>query len=449
MQKFSRPPFPQDWVTVLKRSKLVRRLDLRAKQRVRLHNNVLETLCTYRLEVTLLPALRVFEWYPPDGRSATQLPLLLSLVGDQLTAIAIVVVDQREAAEKIMQGTMAILSGRTRHCQSFQLNFAHMSDAPPVLPPTSSALSSLVSAMSSLTFFACPNVPLNPDAITSLARLRLRYVSLRLPDNTTWPHNFHQTSGIDPFPTLTDITLYTTVEAYVAFSHAMALPTICSLDLRIVGEPPSNLISELFRSIRRQFSLDALEELWIYPSGTPTRESALRCATVVRSEDLRPLLDFPLVKHFNLHLPCHFALDDAIILDMAKAWPGLHELNLAEDEYCVHASLPSLTALAHLAAYSHHLDKFGLTVDARDWTGNIEAEEDERVHSAGPHPRYYGDIHPVRRPSTSQVFLWDVGTSPISDSEHVALFLATIFPMLERVRFPTESGDDEIGRAHV
>ena len=422
----------------LKRSRLVRRLELRTNPRVRLHSNVLETISTYRPEITLFPALRVIEWCILDGKGA-QLPLLLSLVGNQLTGISITVLDQREVAEKILQGMTAILSSRTRHCRALQLRFSNMSNSHPALPSTISALSSLVSPMFSLTTISCKNVALNPNAIASLARLELRHVSLRLPDNATWPH----ISDIVPFSALTYISFHATIEAYVAFSKAMVLPTIRKLDLSIVGEPTSHLIPELFRSIRRQFSPNVFDDLSIRPADPPQREAAERSAAVIRPDDLRPLLELAVVSRLNLNLECHYAMDDAFIYDMAKAWPKLYEVYLAQEKHCVHDSLPSLTALAHLAAYSEDLDNFGLCVDASGWSGNIETEEGERVDGAGPEIHYYGDLHPIKRPSTSNVVVWNVGSSsPIRDPEHVAFFLATIFPDLDEVSAGTYAGGD-------
>ena len=74
---------------------------------------------------------------------------------------------------------------------------------------------------------------------------------------------------------------------------------------------------------------------------------------------------------------------------------------------------------------------------------DFETEEGERVDGAGPEIHYYGDLHPIKRPSTSNVVVWNVGSSsPIRDPEHVAFFLATIFPDLDEVSAGTYAGGD-------
>ncbi|KAI0754857.1 hypothetical protein C8Q80DRAFT_394216 [Daedaleopsis nitida] len=369
--RFSRLPMPEDWERFLRHARLVQILVF--------------SWAMLRMEV---PAL----------------PTVLSFVGHQLTKISINGWDQRHVPEQVLRCAITLIAPRSRQCRSFNFSFYGSSSN---LSPTATSYTPTVEYLAQLG--------------------TLREAHIRLPD--IWA----PTTRISrPFSRLTKITLHTTTEAYIIFSKAMSLPNIVAMDMSIIRQLTAHLVPELFLSIRRQLFPDVFRQLSIYPEQDPKRATALRTAAVIRSVDLRPLLEFPSVDSFHCSFECHHELDDALFLDIAKTWTELSYFRLSAEHVCIHNSLPSITALAHFATYSHNLVSLGLTVDAAGWDGiswEIWDDHSERVRTAGPAPHHYGEL--AGRASDSHVYSLHVGTSPISRPEHIALFLARIFPRVE------------------
>lgn len=354
------------------------------------------------------------------GLTGSDLPSILSLVGEEVTTIIIRNWYHRDYSEQLLHVSMAIIASKFRHLTTYEFDFSsYVNDEDAITTATSSVASSLVSSLHSLTTFVCRNIPLSPASILHLAELStLRNCYVRLSDESTeWPAlgPAHR-----PFASLTRITLATTLAAYIPFSKAVALPHIKELTLDVAGDLVAHLIPHFFAAIRHQYSPMTLDCISIRPLGKTDTARAQQSTAVVRSAHLRPLLEFSLIKEFDLTMPCHHAFDDAFILDIAKAWPRLVSLYLSEVR-CVHDSRPSLTALVHLAMYAHNLRGLGFEFDAARWKPTLH----------GFPAQVYGDLQ--GRASFSHVHSLVVGASPIAWPEHVAHFLACVFPVLRHV----------------
>ncbi|KAI0715683.1 hypothetical protein C8T65DRAFT_771143 [Cerioporus squamosus] len=229
------------------------------------------------------------------------------------------------------------------------------------------------------------------------------------------------------------------MSAYIPFGKAVSLAHIQDLSLAIVGDHTAQLIPDFFAAIRRQCSPTSLHRLPVNPDGFPRVDNARRSSAVIRSTDLRPLLEFFLMEDFDLAMECHHAYDDAFVLDMTKAWPHLRTFYLSSEDYCVHDTLPTLTALAHLAVHGGpNLTEFGLRFDAVGWIHGPQS------NSTGPPDRFYGELQ--GRASTSSVSSLFAGISQISWPENVALFLARVFPALDYIMLG--EFDDDAQREH-
>ncbi|TFK82127.1 hypothetical protein K466DRAFT_530844 [Polyporus arcularius HHB13444] len=431
--KFARLPLPHEWAVFLKYSKLIRSLGFNSgivRHPIKLHGSVVDTLCALRPTLVLLPNLRALRWLVMELKGS-YLPPILSLLGDEVRTLEIEDWDRHVIPEHALQASIALIASKFHYLKTLTIMFDDDSSVV-VNDATSAAASSLVSQSHSLTMFKCTDIPLSPASILHLSELStLRDLSVRLPDVAAW-----QSPGAasQPFAFLTTLSLTTTIHAYIPFGKAVLLPHIQRLTLYVVGRPTTQLIPDFFSAIRHQYCPKTLRSLSINPEGVTSEATARQNATVIRPADLRPLLEFSLMKDFDLAMECHHAFDDAFILDVAKAWPHLETFFLCSDDYCVHDTLLSLTAFTHLAMYASELVECGLRFDAAGWIHGPLAE------SGGLPEQSYGELD--GRASNSNVSILHVGISPIVYPEHVALFLASVFPALDDIMMG-ELGDSK------
>ncbi|PIL22675.1 hypothetical protein GSI_15368 [Ganoderma sinense ZZ0214-1] len=259
-------------------------------------------------------------------------------------------------------------------------------------------------------------MPLTPDAIKFLVQLpTLRELSICLPDGVDWL-TVEQVS--QPVAALTEISLFTTIQAYTDFAQAIALPHAEVLSLWLVMHVPvdPDSIVPFFTALRRQLSPASLRSLTIKWNSIAGIVEARASQVVLRPSHLRPLLDFTTMEHFNLALVCKSALDAAFLRDVARAWPRLTYLSLLCDRRCTPHSLPPLNALAPFAIHCPDLHTLRVVVYAASGR-----QEDVDLSEFGG------------RASTSKLVVLKVGASPISDPATVAVTIARMFPSLVRV----------------
>ncbi|KAK7014368.1 hypothetical protein R3P38DRAFT_2545004 [Favolaschia claudopus] len=124
------------------------------------------------------------------------------------------------------------------------------------------------------------------------------------------------------------------------------------------------------------------------------------------SEDIRPVLNLPNLKHVQLCIPTVCSMDDNFVQEMAIAWPALEELSI----FCSYrpSDSPTPLALVSLACYCPHLHHVGLNVDAT------------RI------PLFV--VPPIPRQIQCAVVRWTVGFSSIEQPDAVAKLLSAFVP---------------------
>ncbi|KAI0712339.1 hypothetical protein C8Q76DRAFT_676855 [Earliella scabrosa] len=418
----------RSWTTFLKYARHVRKLGTFSwgrKTRVNIHHSVVSLLCALRPTLVLLPNVRIVSWHSL-GLAGQSCSHLLSLLGDRVTSIYIFSWNPRE--ETVLRAALAAIESRFPRLR--ELSVGYESHAPLPSPNhTTIALLSFLASTLPLVSFSCLDIPIGPDAVMRLAQLpTLRYVSIRLEDNGTWPQ---WRSTVLPFQHLENcLSAVATVPAYIAFSRALPLPNISDLQLRILRSDAPTSYSALFEAIRYQFSTDVFTTLRIEPheEAHARLRTARASETVVRSVDFAPLLEFTKMTAFDFSAECRHALDDELFLGMVNAWPALVDFSISEQHYCAYEphGVPTLRALIHLAARGRNLVTIRLRVDAEECVENGEREDD--VEDGGFAEEFYGEL--AHKASPSRVINLSVGMSRITEQALVTVFLARIFPSL-------------------
>ncbi len=271
-------------------------------------------------------------------------------------------------------------------------------------PPFPEALL-LPQTLRSLTTY-CFHVPTTEDVIYALARLHsLQTLRITLPFDSTWPAECPPQA----FASLRHLFLRVTGPDYVAFSAVWRFPHVADAHLNIIDVPDQMTVSQIFRSVRAQFSVTSLQELQITCAENPD-VVVEEVDSVVRPAHLGHLLVFTGLQRLELTMACRYAFDDNFYHNVATAFPHLSTLTIADDDRCPHDSLPLMTALVPFAL---HPSLSSLSVP---FNGTQEVSLDD-IRNALP---------PGSRPSPVQSL--GVGSSPLTDPQLVAAYLARLFP---------------------
>ncbi|KAI0712348.1 hypothetical protein C8Q76DRAFT_676870 [Earliella scabrosa] len=370
----------------------------------------------------MLSNLRAFKW-SSLGLAAHHLPAFAYLLGSNVKQMFVSASDLGADSGHILTLFFAILARRISSLR--YLGFYNLPNLYSNTPATSLALSYAVQGTTNLTSFNCAFIALSEDAVNTLASLpTLRFCSFRLPELNAW-RSAHTISNA--FPALVHIEITSSIEAYAAFSRAMALPFIQRLALAITTIPDSAALLNFLPSIRRQLSPSSLTSIQVYPfDGLKQRfdrTAIVAQEAVLRSIHFSPLLDFNLLESFDLRLPCLHDIDDSLFASLAKAWPHLRTFVLGDQPYCIHDTpRTTLKALIPFALHCPRLEALGLQLDATaaQSTGHVP-------------PEYYDELRALPHGSPSRVELLHVSSSPVAHAEEVALFFSTVFPELRIV----------------
>ncbi|EIW59324.1 uncharacterized protein TRAVEDRAFT_46629 [Trametes versicolor FP-101664 SS1] len=253
----------------------------------------------------------------------------------------------------------------------------------------------------------------------------LRSVNVRL-DDAPWPSR-SPTSNVDgPIPSsLERLELFSSPQAYVAFSMAVTLHHAITLVLWIEYRRPNHLIGDYFRSIRAQCSTDTLKDINIQEFLSLGNDAADEA--IILPAHLRPLLDLRRLERVFIDIPGRKALDDGFCSDMAKAWPHLKHFYIGGIGTLTGRDVsPTVRALPPFAVHCPKLETFGLDFDAKLW------EDEASFNADDSREEIYGLL--AERASTSLVSSIYVGDSPILVPEYIAAFLARIFPCLKEIK---------------
>ncbi|KAJ6578521.1 hypothetical protein B0H19DRAFT_1230183 [Mycena capillaripes] len=152
-----------------------------------------------------------------------------------------------------------------------------------------------------------------------------------------------------------------------------------------------------------------------YEPDTPIPPSTTH-VYAVGGDTLRPLFSFAHLVNVSLAHPVGFDLDDAVIVDMARAWPSIQSLELIASPARHMPSRVTLEGLYAFAKYCPRLRSLCITFDA----------------TVVPDTKENGNVRVAQQALESL----DVRLSIVTDPSPVGKFLAAIFPGLEAIKIP-------------
>ncbi|KAJ7713657.1 hypothetical protein DFH07DRAFT_763257 [Mycena maculata] len=271
------------------------------------------------------------------------------------------------------------------------------------------SISSLVRAFISLETVYVP--ALDKPAFAHVAQLPgLR--SLALSSDEAPLYGLDSSSASVQFPALTSLSM-------PSMKHAAALlVTLANWSLTCFTSEQSDQSAatarQLYAALADHCSHCLLRNLSIRGGvfGTSAIPTATQLAIYsIGADIIRPLLSFSNLVTVWLSHPVGFDLDDAMIRDMASAWPSIEVLHLTADVTYRHRySRVTLEGIYAFAKHCPRLDNLDITFDAT-FVPKIRVKGKKRVFQR-----------------TLRII--DVAASPISQPTRVAKFLSTIFPRL-------------------
>ena len=341
-------------------------------------STLLLSLVALRPYPTLLPRLESLTIHRV-WLSEVQFPLALALAGSTLRRICIADWLGVQTVDTVLRPTLASIPERFPNLEVFSIGpyiedwgINHNISKPAAPSPWMVALSP--SRLGQLTKFECRGFTLQDTTFNALAWLPcLRYLAIRLPRNLEWSI---QGPPARLFPRLQRLTIITLPSSYITFSFLVALPRVQEVYLELPAFPTSQALAEIPVGVARQFSRDVLTafSLRMVPVTsndqviTTCRTIAQRTTATVNIAFLQLLSPFSRLVHLDVSPPAHFQLSDANFYHIARAWPALTSLVLADGPTCIVRAHPSLAALAHFAEHAPQLRALALplTIAAAD-----------------------------------------------------------------------------------
>ncbi|KAF7369308.1 Carboxylic ester hydrolase [Mycena venus] len=225
------------------------------------------------------------------------------------------------------------------------------------------------------------------------------------------------------FPALRDthLSIDGDLSPFIAFMRTWNNPQIQSFST--VVDYPRDLqhVADLYQVLATSCVQRHLETLKVYFDGHD------RSFVPHPGHFFAHLLAFTYLRIVEIRVPGGYNLDDATISDMARAWPYIQKLELAESSRR-HDDPPGCTMLGlrFLAQQCSHLHSLRITLDA------------SRIPPAA--------IDPAERVVQDELVYLDTTLSPISDPWSVARFISAIFPNATRLASSWDSNWDSTVR---
>jgi len=229
------------------------------------------------------------------------------------------------------------------------------------------------------------------------------------------------------FPALRVLIIWT--ELWVtadAFFEAYLQPSSLEMVTFLVDEAPMNKhFHQLFTTMRKRCSLRSLTDITLSPQEDVPHDDVLP-DHVLDPNTLHILFAFANLEVLSITTLISFAnVDNALIKDMASAWPSLKTLEIQYFGASSHTTNVTLRGLLPLASCSS-LKQLSITLDAT-------------IHNEFPH------LRPGRGVSNASLLYLAVGQSPITDPYAVASFLSDVFPKLAIISTGPEDYTPEFG----
>lgn len=260
------------------------------------------------------------------------------------------------------------------------------------------------------------HAPLDTNAWPDLANQPyLR--SLTIPISSLKQHSHPSHHNVTRFSSLEELHLstpsFSTLADLLASSSFPKLATIC-FDIQTLKILPRSSFSKLVSLVSKCCSPSTLRAVDIsshyYPSTDRDPDNT------ILPDAFRPLLSFHSLRTFSLGARWCYDLDDAIIQDMANAWPKLTYFWLDPTGQWPIPSRITLEGLLPLAEKCADLRTLGIV-----------------VHANHIMPSNGVALRPGRGRANYQLKTLMVGNSYITSSYDTAVFLSDIFPSLKRV----------------
>jgi hypothetical protein len=229
------------------------------------------------------------------------------------------------------------------------------------------------------------------------------------------------------FPALRVLIIWT--ELWVtadAFFEAHLQPSSLEMVTFWVDEAPMNKhFHQLFTTMRKCCSLRSLTDITLSPQEDVPDDDVLP-DHVLDPNTLHILFAFANLEVLSITTLISFAnVDNALIKDMASAWPSLKTLDIQYFGTSSHTTNVTLHGLLPLASCSS-LKQLSINLDAT-------------IHNEFPH------LRPGRGVSNTSLLYLAVGQSPITDPYAVASFLSDVFAKLAIISTGLEECAPEFG----
>ncbi|KAJ7171340.1 hypothetical protein C8R46DRAFT_948407 [Mycena filopes] len=226
------------------------------------------------------------------------------------------------------------------------------------------------------------------------------------------------------FPTAATSTLFSNLESaklslaeenlrpMISFVRSWSSPRLYTFEAPLHFCPTPTEVEELYRTLASHCSHDSLEALEVTHYDLPPPERGDPARFVNPGAGLRTLFCFTRLQAVDIHAPAGFDFDDALLADMARAWPDLTDLCLGcTTPQC--APRATLAALRVFAAHCPHLRGLELTLDATNVPAGALAPSEVVLHP--------------------NLLAWNASYSSISEAFPVARFLSAVFVNLTDV----------------
>ncbi|KZT74789.1 hypothetical protein DAEQUDRAFT_753522 [Daedalea quercina L-15889] len=383
-----------------------------------LSREALEALYNYRPTPCLLPDLR--QVHACQG----VVPFLSVLLGSHVESVTMLVGCSVRIAED--PRTLRMLSSIPRKCPRLsQLQVSCGSESKKFMDATAG----LCPALTKLVDFAMPYTPITAAVLDTLAtslRLKFLHIFVELDDGPqSCEALFAHSLAVPSFTKLKELTINVeNIEHATRFLACVSSSRLCALHVNCRTPPSAQEAEALFDALRSHPSRQSLYSLRVDAFHDPSMDMSTRWLT---NETLRPLLELRL--QLLTLMGFLVDVDDSMLESMARAWPELHCLSMAEGERWGTAHPPRATILGIIPFIEHCPD-----IEVIGYRMQTD------VFRSGDVCRTHG--RPGRGVTTHRAIELNVGDSRIHDSIEVASFLSDVAPELCHISNMWRTRDD-------
>lgn len=243
------------------------------------------------------------------------------------------------------------------------------------------------------------------------------------------------------FPALLFITLHSDINIGISALQLSKFPSLRSLNWIILGDKAASHseVAAVFNAISDACDSTAFTELHLRhpgPDDSDLVEEPFQWADTIYSTVFQPLFRLTSMRRFHISTPWTWDLDDALVRDLAKAWPDINYLHLSPSTYWSPTPRITFRSLELLATRCPKLTSFGAVIDS---TLPIPADDPALI----PELASDGDW---------QYELTDLSlghTKPQGNLVAIAAYLSGMFPNLQiESHYPAQEFESEETMEH-